>query len=55
MSGSYSSRNQSMDRKSVLRRRLMNIVIVLISLTVFVFVWWGLSIFFDLNFFPPSD
>jgi NitT/TauT family transport system permease protein len=44
-----------MDRKSVLRRRLMNIVIVLISLTVFVFVWWGLSIFFNLNYFPPPD
>jgi ABC-type nitrate/sulfonate/bicarbonate transport system permease component len=55
MSGTYSSKNQSMDKKAVFRRRLQNIFIVGVSLTVFVAIWWGLSIFLDLQYLPPPD
>ncbi len=55
MSGTYSSKNQSMDKKAVFRRRLQNIFIVGVSLTVFVAIWWGLSILLDLQYLPPPD
>jgi ABC-type nitrate/sulfonate/bicarbonate transport system permease component len=55
MSGTYSSKNQSMNRKAVLRRRLQNITIIIISLSAFILFWWGLSILLDLQYLPPPD
>lgn len=55
MAGVPSQSSNSMDRKSVMKRRLRSVLIVLVSLTIFVIIWWALSIYFDLKYFPPPD
>jgi ABC-type nitrate/sulfonate/bicarbonate transport system permease component len=55
MSGVPPSSTISMDRKSVMRRRLQSIIIIIASLTVFVIIWWALSLYFDLQYFPPPN
>lgn len=55
MSGVPSNSSLSMDRKSVMKRRLQSLVIIIISLTVFIIVWWALALYFNLKYFPPPD
>jgi ABC-type nitrate/sulfonate/bicarbonate transport system permease component len=44
-----------MDRRSVMRRRLRSILIVLVSLTIFIVIWWVLALIFNLKYFPPPN
>ncbi len=55
MSGVASPSANSMDRRSVMRRRLKSVAIVATSLAIFIIIWWGLAIYFDLNYFPAPD
>jgi NitT/TauT family transport system permease protein len=55
MAGVPAQSNNSMDRKSVMKRRLRSVLIIFVSLTIFVIIWWALSAYFDLMYFPPPD
>jgi ABC-type nitrate/sulfonate/bicarbonate transport system permease component len=55
MAGLASQNANNMDRKSVMKRRVQSVIIVLISLTAFIIIWWAIALYLDLNYFPPPN